>query len=162
MTTLEASILRSYVSSLRIPLNFWTSVHGQDGKNAKYPWTFSRLCVLYRRVHATGAFLRDLDSSRGVEPREDEVKWVIQMCTPEKQLFNGECVNGDLQLEGVALHKASVRPSALIHHHKYIDFHKSRVALHHQKSFMSTSVFVCTHHFARMLSYSPKTVWQTK
>ena len=54
-------------------------------------------------------FLKHLDSNReGSEPSEDEVKWVIQMCTPEKQLFNGEWVRGDMQLEGAALHVLSL------------------------------------------------------
>ena len=53
------------------------------------------------------SFLGDLDDRAGKPPTDDEVKWVIQMCTPERQLFNGEWVRGELQLQGVALYKAS-------------------------------------------------------
>ena len=40
-----------------------------------------------------GAFLQHLDTERGIEPSEAEIKWIIQMCTPEHQLFNGEWVH---------------------------------------------------------------------
>jgi hypothetical protein len=53
------------------------------------------------------SFLGDLNDRAGKPPTDDEVKWVIQMCTPERQLFNGEWVRGELQLQGVALYKAS-------------------------------------------------------
>lgn len=52
-------------------------------------------------------FLQSLDTTRGVSPSDPEVKWIIQMCTPEVQLFNGEWIRGELQLEGDALHKAA-------------------------------------------------------
>lgn len=39
-----------------------------------------------------GAFLEHLDTARGIPPSEAEIKWIVQMCTPEHQLFNGEWV----------------------------------------------------------------------
>jgi len=39
-------------------------------------------------------------------PTDLEVKWVIQLATPEKQAFNGEWISGQMQLEGDALEKA--------------------------------------------------------
>ena len=52
------------------------------------------------------AWLVKLDTSRENHPTDLEVKWVIQMATPEVQEFQGEWTSGKRQLTGEALKTA--------------------------------------------------------
>ena len=46
-------------------------------------------------------------SSMCTDPTEAELKWIIQLSTPDHQAFDGEWVRGEMQLEGVGLETAA-------------------------------------------------------
>lgn len=52
-------------------------------------------------------FLHALHPTREDDITEGEMKWIIQMATPEKQEFTGEWTSGKMQLEGDALEVAA-------------------------------------------------------
>ena len=41
------------------------------------------------------------------DPTEAELKWIIQLSTPDQQRFDGEWVRGEMQLEGAGLETAA-------------------------------------------------------